>query len=566
MATVTTAVEVPTLPVVRRGIAGWALSTDHKRIGMLIIGTALILMLVFGGMALMMRTQLAQPHMNVVNPQVYAELFTMHGSGMIFLVVTPIALGLGIYLVPLQVGSPTIAAPRTALASYYMYLFGAALMLGGFFTKSGAADAGWFAYVPLSGSKYSPGAGMDLWVAGTFIAGLAMLMLGGTTLWTALRMRAPGMSLLRMPLFTWSMVVTSLMVIASFPALLAAMAMIATARFDPSVTLHNTFNIAYQEVFWFYGHPVVYVMFFPFVGCIAETIQLFSGRKFVGYKWTVIALLGFSTESMAVWGHHMFTTGQIPNNYFSLTSIFLIVPAGLEYFGDIATLIGARIRFTTSMCFALAFLPQFLIGGITGIMLGSPPLDYNFHDTYFVVGHFHYTLFAGSVFGLFAGIYMWFPKVTGKMLDERLGRINFWLMFVGTNVTFLPMFISGYLGMPRRVATYPATAGFSTTNLVSTIGSYIIAIAFLVFIVNVIYSLRSGARAGDNPWGAFTLEWATTSPPPPLNFAKPLPYVTSYTPLLDVRDAEARAAELAKTQAGRQDLERLTAHRPEQDG
>lgn len=565
MATTATAVEVPALPLPRRGIAGWLLTTDHKRIALLTLVTALVLMLVFGGMAELMRTQLMQPGMTVLQPHAYAELFTMHGSGMITLVITPFALGLGLYLIPLQVGSPTIAAPRLCLSAYFMYVVGAAFMLGGFLTKSGTAMDGWFEYTPMSGSKYSPGWGPDLWIAGTFIVGVGMILMAGATLWTALRMRAPGMSLLRMPIFTWSMVATSLMVIAAFPALLAAMSMLAVARFEPNVVASNLFNIAYQDVFWFYGHPVVYVMFFPFVGCVAETIQCFSGRKFVGYKWTVIALMGFSAESMAVWGHHMFTTGQIPNNYFSLTSIFLIVPAGLEYFGDIATLIGGRLRFTTAMLFAITFLPQFLIGGITGIMLGSPPLDYNFHDTYFLIAHFHYTLFGGSVFGFMAGFYMWFPKATGRLLDERWGKLNWALMTVGTNVTFIPMFIVGYLGMPRRVETYPATAGFGTLNLIETIGAYILALAFLVLIYNIVHSLRHGSRASDNPWGGVTLEWATTSPPPPLNFARPLPYVTSFAPLLDVRRAEEEAAALEQTRAGREQLERLTHYRPEQD-
>lgn len=558
---------VPTLPLPRQGIAGWLLTTDHKRIALLILSTALVFFFVFGAMALTMRSQLALPGMSILSPHVYSEFFTMHGSGMIFLAITPFALGLGVYLVPLQIGSPTIAAPRLLLFCFYLYLFGALGMVSGFLTSHGAADAGWFAYVPLSGSEYSPGKGMDLWIAGTFLAGLGQLIIGGSILWTVMRLRTKGMSLMRMPLFTWSMVGTTLMVIASFPALLAAMSMLTVARFQPGVTASNTFNIAYQDVFWFYGHPVVYVMFFPFVGAILDVVATFSGRRNSGYKWTVIALLAFSTGSMAVWGHHMFTTGQIPNDYFSVVSIFLIVPAGLEYFSIISTLVGGRLVYKTPLLFAIAFLPQFFIGGATGVMLASPTLDYMLHDSYFVVAHFHYTLFGGSVFGFFAGFYYWFPKATGRLLDERLGKTHFWLMVIGTNVTFIPMFFSGFFGMPRRVETYPPTAGLTTTNLISSIGAGILGISMIVLALNIAKSLRHGERAGANPWSAFTLEWATSSPPPPLNFSSPPPYVTSPAPLLDLRErAQLAAVESAGNRAQEMVLAPTRAGEEEDNG
>jgi cytochrome c oxidase subunit 1 len=324
--------------------------------------------------------------------------------------------------------------------------------------------------------------------------------------------------------------------VASFPSLLAAMSLITAGRVDPNIFLGNTWNIAYQWIFWFYGHPVVYVMFFPFVGCVAEVLATFSNRRYFGYKFTVFALLAFAGGSMAVWGHHMFTTFESTNDYFSFSSTFLSVPAGVEYFGFLTTIIGGRLVYKTPMLFALAFIPQFLIGGLSGIMLASPTLDYMYHGTFFVVAHFHYTLFAGSVFGAFAGIYYWFPKVTGVMLDERLGKINFWLMTIGTNLAFMPMFFSGIDGMPRRVATY-SLPSLALPNLISTIGAFIIALGVLVFVHNVVWSLTHRVPAGDNPWGGQTLEWATSSPPPPFNYdaTHPIPRIKGYAPLFELR-------------------------------
>jgi cytochrome c oxidase subunit 1 len=377
---------------------------------------------------------------------------------------------------------------------------------------------------------------MDLWILGVFLSGLGMLLMGATVLWTALRMRAPGMTLLRMPVFTWSMVVTCLLVIASFPSLLAAMVLLGVGRADPSVVSGNTWTIGYQQLFWFYGHPVVYVMFFPFVGAVSEVLATFSGRRYVGYKPTVLSLLAFAALSMSVWGHHMFTTGEASNNYYSLTSITLSLPAGVEYFGFLATIVGGRLRYPTAMLFALAFIPQFLIGGLSGIMLGTSVVDYHVEDSFFVVAHFHYTLFAGSVFGFFAGLYFWFPKATGIMLNERLGKLHFWLMVIGTNVTFLPMFGLGFLGMPRRVATYPANPGFSTLNLISSCGAAVLSLALMVFLLNLMRSVRSRVPAPADPWDGQTLEWATTSPPPRFNFTA-IPPISSYAPLLDLRRA-----------------------------
>ena len=521
----------------RSGAVGWLTSTDHKRIGLLTVGTSLVLLLVFGVLALVMRTQLAHPAQSLVTAQTYNELFTLHGSGMIVLVITPMAVGIGVYLVPLQVGAPVIAAAKTTLFSYWLYVLGACMILLSTTTAEPPAD-GWYSYLPLSDSRYSPGYGMDLWIFGMMLAVTAMMIMSGSVLWTALRMRAPGMTLMHLSVFTWSEVVTCLMSISAFPALVGAMGMIAVGRVDPNLFSHDYWDIAYQYLFWFYGHPVVYVMFFPFVGCVATVLAAFSGKKYFGYHFTVFALLAFSVGSMTVFGHHMFTTDQTVNDYFSLTSIFLSVPAGVEYFGFIATLLRGKIVYRVPMLFALAFIPQFLIGGLSGIMVATPVLDYQFHGTYFIVAHFHYTLFAGSVFGAFAGIYYWFPKATGFRLDERLGRLNFALMFVGTNVTFLPMFAQGFDGLPRRVVTYPAHMGIGTLTLISTIGAFIIALGVLVFVFNVATSLIVRVPAGVDPWGAGqTLEWVTSSPPPPFNYDElhPIPRIQSYAPILDLR-------------------------------
>jgi cytochrome c oxidase subunit 1 len=526
----------------RDGLPQWLLSTDHKRIGLLTIGTALVLFFFNGALALTMRAQLAQPSQTILGPQAYLQFMTMHGTGMIAVTITPLALGLGVYLVPLQVGAPRIAAPRATLLGYWLYVIGALVLIWAFLTPDGAQD-GWWGFTPLSSSVYSPGAGQSLWTAGVFLAACGMILQGSTTLWTLLRMRAPGVTLTRIPVFCWSQLVTCLMVVAAFPPLLIAMVMLAAARISPHSFGSNAFNIAYENLFWFYGHPVVYVMFFPFVGCVAEAIATFSGRRFFGYKGTALSLLAFAAGSMAVWGHHLFASGQEVNDYFSLTSIMLTIPAGVEYFGFLGTLWGGRLRYTASMLFALAFIPQFLIGGLTGILVANPAIDYQVNNSYFVLGHFHYTLLAGSVFGFFAGFYLWFPKATGIMLGERLGKLHWLLMVIGTNTTFIPFFILGYDGMPRWMATYPAGAGFTTLNLISSIGAGVIGLAMCVFAWNLYVSVRRAVPAGPNPWQAHTLEWATSSPPPPFNFNLEYPVIAvrSYAPLLDRRERQARA-------------------------
>ncbi len=522
----------------RAGSLRMLASTDHKRIA----GSACVIAFVFflagGLLALLMRSQLAADG-GVVSQSTYDELFTMHGSTMVYLVIVPVALAVGLYFVPLQVGAAEIAGPRVALAGLWLYVLGGVCMWSGFLTSGGAASASWWGFDPLSESIHSPGSGMDLWIFGVMLATLGQILWAGCILATALRRRAPGMTLMRMPVFTWTMVATCTMTVFGFPALILALGLLWAQRHLGGVLIGGAGAVDYQALFWFYGHPVVYVMFFPFVGMVGEIIATFSARRFFGYSAFIVALLIFSGLSMTVWAHHMFTFGVLSNKYFALTSTALIVPAGIEYFDFLATIWRGRLRFTTAFLFALGFLVQFLVGGLTGIVLASPPLDYGLNMSYFVVAHFHYTIFAGSAFGLFGGIYYWFPKITGVMLRERLGKLNFVLMAIGANLAFFPMFFLGADGMVRRVARYPSSSGWQGLNIVATAGSFVIAASVLVFVANVVISLRHARLAGDDPWEAHTLEWATSSPPPRHNFTA-LPPIRSYAPLLDLREAAER--------------------------
>jgi cytochrome c oxidase subunit I len=521
----------------RLGLIGWVASTDHKRIGVRVATYAFGFFLLSGVLALLMRTELAQPELQVMSRDTYNQLFTMHGSGMFFLVLTPLALALGVYLVPLQIGAAEIALPRLALIGDWLIPLGGATMFSGFLSDHGAAKAGWTAFAPLSDLNRSPGYGMDLWIFGALLATAGVWLLAICVLATIVRFRAPGMTMLRLPVFTWSMVATCLLVLASFPALFAALSLLFVDRHFSGVYESAGGPVVYQHLFWFYGHPVVYVIFFPFLGAVGEVVAVFSRRRFFGYHALVLALLVFSALSMAVWAHHMFTTGQVTNKYFALTSTILLVPAGVEYFDLIATMIGGAILLSTAMLFAVGFILLFLIGGLTGVIVASPPLDYHVHDSFFVVGHFHYTIFAGSLFGFFAAVYYWFPKVTGRMLREGLGKLQFALYFLGANLTFFPMFIAGWEGMPRRVADYEDIHDLALTNLLSTIGAFTIALGTLVFLWNLWVSARHPVSAGNDPWEGHTLEWWTTSPPPRHNFDS-LPSVRSYAPLYDRRMGE----------------------------
>jgi cytochrome c oxidase subunit 1 len=520
---------------------GSILSTDHKRSASKLAVLVFACFIAGGILALLVRLELAQPGLQIVSADGYDALFSMHGSLMIYFVMTPLALALGLYFVPLQIGASDVAAPRLTAFAVWLMWGGALTLLSGFLADNGPGRAGWTAFTPLSDSQPTPGSGMDMWVIGVMIGAIGASILAGTIFATIFRHRAPGMSMFRLPPFTWTMVFTCLMTIVALPVLAVAMALLLADRLGAGMLESGSGPVVYQHLFWFYGHPVVYVMFFPFLGAVAEVISTFSRKRLFGYRGFILGLLIFTGISMAVWAHHMFATGQLStslNNYFSFSSHILALPAGIEYFDLTVTMIGGAILLRTPMLFALGFLVQFLIGGLTGIIVGSPPLDYHVHDSYFVVGHFHYTLFAGSLFGGFAGLYYWFPKVTGATLREGLGKAHFVLMAIGANMTFFPMFILGYDGMPRRVADYPADAGFTTWNMISSIGAGLIAVSIAIFIANLVVSLRRRREAGPDPWGGQTLEWATSSPPPRFNF-RSLPPIGSRTPLLDEREEAA---------------------------
>lgn len=537
-----------------RPLGGWLgalTSTDHKRIG-LNLGIGSLIFFIGGGvMALLMRTQLAQPNMQFVSDTSYNELFTMHGSTMIYLFVTPMAIAMATYLVPLQIGALEISWPRLSLTGFWIWLSGGLVMQAGWLTSTGAGRTGWSSYVPMSNSTNTPGVGQSMWVIGVILVAIGLSFMAWCVLATVARRRPPGMSLLRMPVFTWTALASVLMVVAAFPMLVVAMVLLFIDRLGGHIYTGFAGAIDYQSLFWFFGHPVVYVMFFPYLGAAAEAIAVSAHKRWFGYTAFVGSIMAFSALSTAVWSHHMYVTGGVTNQYFAFTSTLLLVPAGIEYFDMIGTLVGGAIVLRTSMLFGLTFFLQFLIGGVSGVFVASPVLDYHAYGTYIVVAHFHYTLFAGSIFGFFAGVYHWFPKLTGAMLRERLGKLQLLLMVIGTNATFFPMFFLGNDGMPRRISRYPAHPEWGTTNLIETIGAGVIALGVLVFLINVLVSLRRRVVAGDDPWLGHTLEWATTSPPPPLNFERPLPPIRSYAPLLDLREeAEDRERERRGEPAG----------------
>jgi cytochrome c oxidase subunit 1 len=532
MATTTTTLAPPTrLP----GWIGVLTSTDHKRIGSNLFIASFVFFLAGGVMALLMRTQLAQANSTFLSNDTYDALFTMHGSTMIYLFVTPMAIALGLYLVPLQIGAANISAPRVALAGFWTWLCGGLVMQSGWLASGGPGSDGWFDFAPLNNATFTPGTGQTMWNAGVILAAAGLTAMAWPLVITIARRRAPGMSMLRCSMFTWTELVSVLMVVGSFPVLILAMAGVLIDRSGGHIFSGFQGAIDYQNLFWFFGHPVVYVMFFPYLGAAAEAIATNSRKRWFGYSAFILAIPAFAALSMAVWAHHMFTTGGVTNQYFAFTSTMLIIPAGIEYFDAFGTMIGGSIVLRTSMLFAIFFFIQFFVGGASGIFIASPPLDYHAEDSYIIVAHFHYTLFAGSVFGFFAGIYHWFPKVTGALLREKLGKLHFVLMVIGTNLTFAPMFWLGQWGMPRRIARYPEHPGWVTLNRLESIGAGIIALGVLVFLINVWVSLRRREVAGNDPWQGQSLEWWTTSPPPEHNFVAPLPPIRSYAPLLDLR-------------------------------
>ena len=517
------------------GIVEWITTTDHKKVAILYIATALGFFVVSGSLALVMRAELAQPGLQIVDNQTYNELFTMHGTGMIFFFATPIVIGLANYFTPLHIGAPDVAFPRLNAFSYWLSLLGALTAFSGFLTATGAAAFGWTAYTPLSNATYSPGTGADLWILGLILSGTASILGAVNLMATIFGMRAPGMMMFRLSIFNWNIIVTMALIMFTFPALTAALSMLFIDRnlgggfFDPA---SGGDPVLYQHLFWFFGHPEVYIVILPFFGIVSEIIPVFSRKRIFGYKGFVLATLLIGAYSFTVWAHHMFTTNAVSNPFFGATSMLIAVPTGIKFFNWIATMWGGRISFKTPMLFCIGFLFMFLIGGVTGIFLASAPIDFATHDTYYVVAHFHYTMFGGTAFAIFAGMYYWIPKMTGRMMGEGLGKLHFWLMLIGFNMTFFPQFQLGLDGMQRRIADYPDQ--YADLNLLSTVGSWVLGVSIAIFIFNFFRSMRKGDAAGDDPWQGHTLEWATSSPPPHHNFHR-LPPIRSERPVFDAR-------------------------------
>ncbi len=523
-------------------VVRWLTTTDHKLIGSSYLIAAFGFFMLAGVMALIMRTELARPGLQVVTSDQYDQLFTMHGTLMLLMFATPAAFGFANWIVPLQIGSPDMAFPRLNNFSLWLFILGALIAVSGFLTSGGAAAFGWTAYVPLSNGSNSPGVGADLWILGLVMSGLGTILTAVNIIATIICLRAPGMTMFRMPIFTWNMFFTSILALVAFPVLAAALlALEADRRLGSHVfDVMNQGAIVWQHLFWFFGHPEVYIVALPFFGIITEVIPVFSRKPLFGYKGLVFATLSISGLSITVWAHHMFPTGAVMLPFFSFTSFLIAVPTGVKFFNWIGTMWRGQVSFESPMLWAVGFLVTFLFGGLTGVILASPPLDFHVTDSYFVVAHFHYVLFGTVVFAFFAGIYYWWPKFTGKMLDERLAKLHFWLLFVGFHTTFLVQHLLGAMGMPRRIPDYLPSDGFTTLNMVSTVGSYILAISTFVFGWNVWKSWRNKLprAVGDDPWGyGGSLEWATTCPPPRHNFLS-LPRIRSERPAFDLHHPE----------------------------
>ncbi len=521
-------------------------TTDHKLIGKMYLVTAFSWFLLGGVLALLIRAELAFPAQQVVNDELYNQLFTMHGTIMLLLFATPLFFGFANVIMPIQIGAPDVAFPRLNMLSYWLYLFGGLIAASGFLTPRGAADFGWTAYTPLSDAVRSPGVGGDLWIMGLYLAGLGTILGAVNFITTIICMRAPGMTMFRMSIFTWNTLITSLLVLLAFPILGGALHTLVADRllgahiFD---TAHGG-PILWQHLFWFFGHPEVYIIALPFFGIVSEILPVFSRKPIFGYVGLVGATLAIALYSVAVWAHHMFATGQVNLAFFSGMTFIIAVPTGVKFFNWIGTMWGGSLSFETPMLWSLGFLVTFLFGGLTGVLLASPPLDFQVTDSYFVVAHFHYVVFGTVVFAMFAGFYYWWPKFTGRMLNELLGKVHFWLLFVGFHTTFLVQHWLGAEGMPRRYADYLPQDGFTALNQVSSFGAFLLALSTLPFLWNVYQSRTSPLVHSDDPWGwGRSLEWATSSPPPRHNFVK-LPRIRSESPAFDLHHPEYARSEL----------------------
>ena len=520
-----------------RTVVKWITSTDHKVIGNLYFITSMTFFFIGGIMALLIRAELTNPGQQFISNEQYNQMFTMHGSVMLLLFATPLFSAFANAIMPLQIGAPDVAFPRLNMLAYWLYLFGGLVVLFSFFTPDGAADFGWFAYAPLSGAVYTPGVGGDLWLLGFTLGGLGTILGSVNFLTTIICMRAPGMTMFRMPVFTWTVMLTSVLALLVFPVLAAALVVLEVDRKWGSVVFapENGGAILWQHLFWFFGHPEVYILALPFFGICSEIIPVFSRKPIFGYKGLVFATIALAGLSVAVWAHHMYVTGAVLLPFFAIMTMLIAVPTGVKFFNWIGTMWRGSISFDTPMLWVCGFLVTFLFGGLTGVILASPPLDFAVSDSYFVVAHFHYVVFGTVVFLMFAGFYFWWPKFTGKMLDERLGKLQFWLLFIGFQVTFLVQHWLGVQGMPRRYADYLESDGFEALNIVSSIGSIILAVSFLPFLWNVYRTWRHAPKVEvDDPWGwGGSLEWATSCPPPRHNFTS-LPPIRSERPAFDL--------------------------------
>ena len=538
----TTTLKTPLPAVKGKSFVKWITSTDHKTIGYMYLMTSFAWFLIAGVLALVLRAELARPGMQFLSNEQYNQIFTMHGTIMLLMFATPLFVGFANVIMPLQIGAADVAFPRLNMFSYWLFLFGGLMTFAGFLSPGGAASFGWTAYAPLSSSEYSPGIGGDLWLIGLAISGVGTILGGVNFITTIFTMRAPGMTMFRMSIFSWNVLLTSILVLLAFPPLAAAFLGLEADRlygshlFDPA----NGGAMLWQHLFWFFGHPEVYILALPFFGIVTEILPVFSRKPIFGYLGLIAATIAIAALSVSVWAHHMFASGQVLLPFFSFMTFLIGVPTGVKFFNWIGTMWRGHVTFETPMLWVMGFLVTFLFGGLTGIILASPPLDFAVSASYFVVAHFHYVLFGTVVFSRFAGCYFWWPKMTGRMLNERLGKIHFWTLFVGFHLTFLIQHWLGIKGFPRRYADYLPGDGFTFMNTVSTIGSFLLALSMIPFFINVWITRKSPMVGVDDPWGyGSSLEWATSCPPPRHNFLS-MPRISSERPAFDLHHPDVK--------------------------